>query len=108
MSLTSKLNAKNQKDKHFKNILLSVAPSKQDFFTQSGLEPFSRNYNYFVVNELNNTYDSGLVGTAFDYLARFRISKFINKNDAVYDLVALKGFDKLKRYRELDDDEYLK
>lgn len=84
MSLTSKLNGQFQ-DKEFQTILRNIIPKSNEFYTISGKKAFSSSYILKIPNELENTYESGMVGTAFDYLARFIIAQKINKNkDAVY------------------------
>ncbi|CAM4202702.1 hypothetical protein ACM5ME_18955 [Bacillus subtilis] len=45
MSLISKLTSKKQKDKEFKNILASIEPLKEDYYTLSGNLPFSKEYS---------------------------------------------------------------
>ncbi|AQQ53153.1 hypothetical protein [Planococcus lenghuensis] len=96
MSLTSKLSGKTTRDKEFKDILLSVEPDREDYYTLSRNEPFSANYTIYVPNLLPNLYDAALVGTAFDYLARFRIAQFLEREDVVDHLVAALGLQKLK------------
>ncbi|AOA54393.1 hypothetical protein MKS87_11740 [Bacillus subtilis] len=95
MSLISKLTSKKQKDKEFKNILASIEPLKEDYYTLSGNLPFSKEYSTYVPYALENQYDSSLVGVAFDYLARFRIGQFTNKEEARDHLIAYKGLRKL-------------
>ncbi|MDQ7860322.1 hypothetical protein RCO48_02400 [Peribacillus frigoritolerans] len=89
MSLTSKID----KDKAFKEILLSVEPNKDDYYTLSKNEPFSEQYNLYAPNNLSNPQsDSKLVGTAFDYLARLRIGQFIKSKDMKMIEVSKMGF----------------
>ncbi|MEK4777151.1 hypothetical protein NST86_12390 [Bacillus sp. FSL L8-0199] len=101
MSLTSKLDAKNKKDKEFKDILLHVEPKKEDYYTLSGKLPFSEEYNMHVPYNLSNISNASLVGTAFDYLARFRIAQFLKDETVIRDLVAYKGFKKLNKYIDI-------
>lgn len=101
MSLTSKLDAKNKKDKEFKDILLHVEPKKEAYYTLSGKLPFSEEYNMHVPYNLSKIHNSSLVGTAFDYLARFRIAQFLKDETAIRDLVAYKGFEKLNKYIDI-------
>jgi hypothetical protein len=92
MSLTSKIN----KDKVFKEILLSVRQKKEDYNTLSKNEPFSDKYNIYAPNNLSNPQsDSKLVGTAFDYLARLRIGQFLKRKDMEMIEVSKRGFYKL-------------
>lgn len=44
-----------------------------------------------VTNELENKRQASLVGTAFDYLARFRIAHFLKREDVCNGLVPGKG-----------------
>ncbi|UOK56148.1 hypothetical protein MGI18_14015 [Bacillus sp. OVS6] len=45
----------------------------------------------------NPQHQSSLVGTAFDYLARFRIAQFLKRVDVINGMVSLNGFKKLWR-----------
>ncbi|MDM5283780.1 hypothetical protein [Peribacillus frigoritolerans] len=97
MSLTSKID----KDKAFKEILLSVEPKKEDYYTLSKNEPFSEQYNLYAPNNLSNPQsDSRLVGTAFDYLARLRIGQFIKSKEMKMIEVSKMGFYKLMKRPE--------
>ncbi|WP_066065274.1 hypothetical protein [Neobacillus soli] len=96
MSLTSKINGKTKRDKEFKEILLSIEPNKEDYYTLSKKNPFSDEYCILVPNMLPNPqFLSSLVGTAFDYLARFRIAQFLKREDVIQGWVATNGFEKL-------------
>lgn len=77
MSLMSILKSSDPKCKEVKEIIKSVAPKKKDFKTYSGIPPFT---NYEVMSEykLTNSYDSGLVGTAFDYLSKIICAYYTN------------------------------
>lgn len=94
MSLTSKINGTTKKDKQFKEILLSIEPQKEDFYNLSKKAPFSDEYDILVPSTLTNK-DSSLVGTAFDYLARFRIAQFLKKEDVIQGWTAFYGFERL-------------
>ncbi|AJH71627.1 hypothetical protein DJ86_5363 [Bacillus cereus ATCC 4342] len=108
MSLTSKLAAKNKKDREFKEIFVSVEPNQNDYYTLSGKEPFSEEYTMYVPYNLSSTYNASLVGIAFDYLARFRIAQFIKDDTVTQNMVALNGFKKLRRYkRDLSFEVYI-
>ncbi|TCI75731.1 hypothetical protein EVJ20_13675 [Exiguobacterium sp. SH0S1] len=96
MSLNSKLHGKTQQDREFMSVLLSVAPNKNDYYTQSGKNAFSNEYILKVPNNLSVTRDSTLLGTAFDYLARFRIAKFIKSQYVTSGLMSYQGMYKLK------------
>lgn len=96
MSLNSKLVGKTEKDKAFREILLSVEPDRSNYYTLSGKKPFSDEYILKVPNALEKVQDSSLVGIAFDYMARFRIAK-LKKYDAVAsNLTAYHGIYKLR------------
>lgn len=96
MTLTSKLDGKNKRDKEFREILLSVEPDREDYYTLSNNTPFSNEYTTIVPNVLSNPRDSSLVGIAFDYLARFRIAQFIKAEEVIRGLSATSGFKKLR------------
>ncbi|WP_214828522.1 hypothetical protein [Exiguobacterium sp. s26] len=96
MSLSSKLLGKTQQDKNFMNVLLSVAPNKNDYYTQSGKKAFSNDYILKVPNNLSVMQNSTLLGTAFDYLARFRIAKLIKSEYVTSGLMSYQGMYKLK------------
>jgi hypothetical protein len=95
MSLTSKINGKAKRDKEFKEILLTVEPLKENYYTFSKNPSFSGEYKLYVPYNLSNPYNATLVGTAFDYLARFRIAQFLSREDVINGMVSLKGFKKL-------------
>lgn len=92
MSLTSNLSKVPQ----FKEIVASIAPKKKDFKTASGKNPFSKEYETLVPYTLENPSDARLVGTAFDYLARFRIAQIISLEISFKELVAYNGLKKLQ------------
>ena len=69
MSLMSILKSSAPKCKEVKEIIKSVAPQKTDFKTYSDIPPFT-NYEVLSEHKLTSSYDSGLVGTAFDYLSK--------------------------------------
>ncbi|MFA9559648.1 hypothetical protein ACERII_20260 [Evansella sp. AB-rgal1] len=96
LSLTSRINGKMKRDKEFKEILLSIEPHKNDYYTLSEKPPFSIEYEMLVSNNDLSSYESSLVGTAFDYLARFRIAQFIKNEDALQWFVATQSFTKYK------------
>lgn len=100
MSLTSKLKGKTKRDKEFREVLFSVIPNRNQYYSLSGNQPFSDEYQILAKPCSPITTDSGLVGTAFDYLARFRIAQLLKREDVVTGMVALGGFEKLKRTPE--------
>ena len=84
MSLTGLLNT----NKEFREFFKSIKPSKKDFYTLSGKTPFSKEYIEKVPYNLDVSYNSTLLGTAFDYLARFEIARNIdNGKKIVYEML---------------------
>lgn len=86
MSLTSIIRSTNPECKAIREIIRSVAPLKDAFNTHSGLPAFSK---YPIVNEyqLSSSFQSSMVGTAFDILARIICSYYtdtkVNTDDFV-------------------------
>lgn len=111
MSLKSKLSGTKEKDKEFQRIVKRVTPNKKIIKTVSGVKAFSDEYKMEVPNELNNTYQASVSGTAFDYLARFFIGQVVNKGrwNSFLKLNALKGLLNLRfhvnplEYSKLED-----
>lgn len=87
MSLTTLINGE------FKDFFKEVIPSKKEFKTFSGKSAFSKEYVQYAEYKLKNPYNSTIVGTAFDYLARWTIAKNINgiKEDSYSKLIAEQG-----------------
>ena len=87
MSLTTLINGE------FKAFFKEVIPSKKEFKTFSGKSAFSKEYVQYAEYKLKNPYNSTIVGTAFDYLARWTIAKNINgiKEDSYSKLIAEHG-----------------
>lgn len=52
-----------------KDAIKSVTPKKSDFETQSGVLAFS-NYEFLAPYQLQNNFQSSIVGTAFEYVAK--------------------------------------
>ncbi|WP_366560119.1 hypothetical protein AB0R69_15575 [Bacillus pumilus] len=105
MSLTSTLSKVPQ----FKEIVSTIAPKKKDFKTASGKNPFSKEYETLVPYTLEKPSDASLIGTAFDYLARFRIAQIINLEMSFKELVAYNGLKKLQKFtgdKSLEDKYY--
>lgn len=108
MSVTSLLNGSKPNQKEFQEILRVVIPIKKSFQTISGKEAFSKNqYEVLVPYNLVKNYNSSVVGTAFDYLARIMLSRVVKKNrseaysdiSAEHGLIILLSF--LKNHRTL-------
>lgn len=99
MSLTSYLNGKSPCEIEFQTIIRQLIPPKSVFSTLSGRRPFSNDYETLVPCHLIDSYDSALVGTAFDYLARMSVGRVIshNKEGAIDDLCASYGLEILKK-----------
>ncbi len=88
-------------EKEFQAILKEIIPSKKEFFTPSGKTAFSKEYNLIVPYNLIVTYDSSVVGTAFDYIARFMIAKKLNKiNEVKERMNAQKGLEIVDRFTD--------
>lgn len=83
MSLTSKIKGTTDSDKAFRNLLLMIEPAKEDYYTLSGKEAFSKDYVLRAPSVVEQPVDAGLVGTAFDYLARLRVGQFLNKKEVL-------------------------
>jgi hypothetical protein len=80
MSLSSILTGTKEKDKEIQSILKSIIPPRKVFNTISGLSPFSAQYKLYVPYSLSSPFNSRVVGTAFDYLARMIIASIVDKN----------------------------
>ncbi|MDU3526736.1 hypothetical protein [Clostridium sp.] len=96
MSLTGLLNSNKEVKEFFNNI----KPSKEEFYTLSGKKPFSKEYEEKFPYNLERPYDSTLIGTAFDYLARFEIARNIKFNkeksyEMLYDGIPRSGLRKV-------------
>lgn len=93
MSLTSWLKGRTNGVEEFTKIIKNVTPAANEFITLSGnTHP---EYKMFVPYGLRNPNFAGYVGTAFDYLARFRIARIIKEEKAIQSLVAATGFRRL-------------
>lgn len=82
MSLTQLINSNKEVRDFFNNI----KAKKKEFHTESGKEAFSKEYEEKVPYNLDNRFYSILIGTAFDFIARFEIARAIEINkDALYE-----------------------
>lgn len=79
MSLTGLINT----NKDIKEFFKGIKPDKNKFYTLSGNTPFSKEYTEKFPYNLDVPYTSTLVGTAFDYLARFEIARNIDYNKQI-------------------------
>ena len=103
MSLTSLI----QCDENWINFFKEIIPKKNEFKTISGCAPFSKEYEELAPYGLQNRYNSAIVGSAFDYLARWMVAKVAkeNKKAAYTDLIAELGIRKCylaARERKID------
>lgn len=100
MSLTSLLKGKKDQDRLVQQILRNIIPAKSDFYTLSGKDPFSSKYVIRAPYQLDKPYDSSVVGTAFDYLARFIIAQKIKdyRLSVLEKLNASRGLDIVHAY----------
>jgi hypothetical protein len=101
MSITSLLKGSKPEQKEFQEILKEIIPDKKLFKTISGKEVFSKaKYEELVPYSLVKKYNSSVVGTAFDYLARIMLARTVKKNnhEAYTNLVAENGFIVLTRF----------
>lgn len=94
MSLTGLIN--NNKD--VKEFFKGIKPEKNKFYTLSGKSPFSKEYIEKFTYNLEIPYNSTLIGTAFDYLARFEIARNIDNNkqgayEELYDGIPADGLE---------------
>lgn len=94
MSLTSLLKGSEPSQKEFQAIIREIIPNKKSFNTYSGKEAFSKTeYDIFVPYNLSKSYNSTVVGTAFDYLARIMLARVVEKNrdESYTNLTAING-----------------
>jgi hypothetical protein len=95
MSLSSLLKGSNPKQKEFQAIIKEIIPDKKLFKTVSGKVAFSKtDYEHLVPYTLVKNYNSSIVGTSFDYLARIMLARVIekNRNESYANLTAEGGF----------------
>lgn len=100
MSLSSLLKGSNPKQKEFQSIIKATIPDKKLFKTVSGKVAFSKTeYEPLVPYTLVKNYNSSIVGTSFDYLARIMLARVIkkNRNESYTNLTAEGGFIVLSR-----------
>ena len=101
MSLTTVIKNNNDFSINFKNIVNKVIPKEKDLKTLSGKRPFSEEYEIRAKYNLRNFDNAGLVGIAFDYLARFMIANKLSdetlKDAAISELASDIGLRIAKR-----------
>jgi hypothetical protein len=100
MSLTGMLKGKSEIDIELQTMLRDVIPTKKQFCTLSGTEAFSSSWSIVAPYNLRNPYHSSVVGTAFDYMARFIVAQKIisNKEKVTARLTAEIGLEIIKVY----------
>lgn len=100
MSLTTLI---SNKDSEIGKFLIETCPKKEDYKTISGVKAFS-GYNTVVPYRLSDSSEAGIVGTGFDYIARFMVAKKIknNKREALNNLVAKNMIEILREYIQTD------
>lgn len=95
MSLTRILKGNSERDTKFKNEINKIVPKRNELKTISNNMPYSNNFKMKVPNLVKGMEQSSITGTAFDYLARFIIAKYIKnpkcKKTALMDLVCYSG-----------------
>ncbi len=95
------LSGKTEKALQFQSIIKTLINPRPDFATVSGKKAFSSDYEQLVPYNLSNPYYSGMVGTGFDYMARFTIAKTTRDNalkrQVVKNLAAERGLNYLER-----------
>jgi len=100
MSLTILLKGKREIDLELQSILREIIPGKQQFSALSKAAAFSSQTSIKAPYHLSNSHQSSIVGTAFDYMARFIVAQTIarNKNSVTADLAAIYGLEIIKRH----------
>lgn len=92
MSLTTYLSLKdNEKYIRFQDAIKSITPTKREFkVMNSDKLAFDTKEELKVSYNLTKTQDAALLGTAFDYLARFRIAQIVKRNnhEVLSDIIA--------------------
>lgn len=110
MSVTSLLYT----DAEFRKIIKEHLPKKELFCTDRGDKAFSKDCELLAPNNLNNRFYSTLVGTAFDYAARFIVARYACVNhdeengitsNATSDMNSIRGFSYVKRMIEKKNGE---
>lgn len=101
MSLTSLLDF----DEDIITFFKSIIAKKNDFMTISGKKAFSQEYIEVVPCKLENSYNAGLLGTAFDYAARIVIARTVkqNRKNACKGLIAELALSRCKITAEKQD-----
>lgn len=99
MSLTSFLNGKTDRERTFQNTIKQIQPKKSEFKTLSGKNAFSSEFKMYAPYELTDSSYSMIIGTTFDYLARFQIAQVLETGkDNVFNHIVANNF--FERYKE--------
>lgn len=91
----SKLKGTRDSDKAFRELLFTVEPEKEDYTTWSGRKPFSKEYELLAPSVVTQQWHTGLVGTAFDYLARLRLAQLVKQEEVLYGMAWIQMFNRL-------------
>lgn len=78
MSLTTTLSSSESSAKQFKKILSFITPKSYEFKTYSENLAFSKSYTEVAPYNLKHPIEARLIGVAFDFLARFVLSRYTN------------------------------
>lgn len=81
MSLTTFLTGKKEKEIKFQTIINKIQPDKSKLKTLSNKVAFSHEFTLKVPNNLKKPSDAMIVGTTFDYLARFKVAQKIENDE---------------------------
>lgn len=81
MSLVRFLNGKSDKQKRYQEVIREFIPKTKEMRSFSNKQAFSKEYNLRVPYCLSVPQHSCIVGTAFDYLARFMIAQLLEDQD---------------------------
>lgn len=94
MSLTTFLTGKKEKERKFQTIIKKIQPDKSKLKTLSNKVAFSHEFTLKAPNNLKIPTDAMIVGTTFDYLARFKIAQKIenDEKDACYRKLIAENF----------------
>ncbi|WP_062353417.1 hypothetical protein [Bacillus kwashiorkori] len=80
MPLSSVLKGSKPNEKEFQLILREIILDKKTFKTISGRKAFFKiEYEALVPYDLVKGYNSTVIGTAFDYLARIMLARVVKK-----------------------------
>lgn len=101
MSLTSIIDGRGGRGKELKQLLEQTRPRREQFQTMSGRTPFmASEYQLHVPCNLSSRGLSGIVGTAFDYLARAMVARQLDENESDFFHLgtAMRGMNQLAQF----------